>query len=217
MSKDRCVLLVFPHPKTIFGPAKERKRRINKRRHWQRQNNYTPLYPIYINKRSLGKREGERGGERMLTVMVKIIFQATTHRVLKRVYGCKRVLHCRWNIWFSLAWPRPVTHSAGLMQSVYPNVTLTIHLWRTPQQHRDPDKLSSKHYWMIYFHMPRGPVLTCLVTIVSKDVLPWGFYASDVDLASSRLEHMTKYFCTALFKNITHSTKYSCFQTFMLH
>ena len=68
--------------------------------------------------------------------MVKIIFQDAAHRVLKRVYGCERVLHCRWNIWFGLARPRPVTHRAGLMQGACPNVTLTIHLWLAagPQQ-----------------------------------------------------------------------------------
>ena len=121
----------FPISQDNIVPAERRKRRINKRRHWQCWNNYTPLLPIYINKHSLGKRES------MLTVMVKIIFQAVAHHVLKRVYGCERVLHCRWNIWFSLARPRPVTHYAGLMQSVCPGVTLTIHLWPTahgPQQ-----------------------------------------------------------------------------------
>lgn len=184
MSKDRCVLLVFPHPKTIFGPAEERKRRINKRRHWQHRNNYTPLYPIYINKLSLG--------DTALTFMVKIIFQATARCVLKPVYGCEHVLHCRWNIWFSLAGPRPVTHSAGLMQSVYLIVTLTIHLWPTALQYPASQQAFLKAILHDLFCVPRGTVPTCHVVIVVEKI--WlavaGFDARDADLASPRLEHM---------------------------
>lgn len=128
------VLLVFPYPKTIFGSAEKRKWRINKKRHWQQQNNYTLPYPIYINKRSQGEA---------LVVMFKIIFQSTAHHVLKHVYGCKRVLHCRWIIWFSLARLWPVSHSPELMQSVYPSVTLTIHLWPTAWQNQKGNDFST--------------------------------------------------------------------------
>lgn len=76
--------------------------------------------------------------------MVKIIFQDSARCGLKRVYGCERVLHCRWNIWFSLAGPWPVTHRAGLMQGVYPNVTLTIHLWLAAQQKAGPQQAFPK-------------------------------------------------------------------------
>jgi len=163
------VLLVFPHPDTIFGPAEERKWEINKRRHWQQRNNYTLLYPIYINKRSQDAREREGA----LTVMFKIIFQGMARHVLKHVYGCERVLHCRWNIWFSLA--RPVSHSAELMQSVYPSVTLTIHLWPTARQHQKLNKLSVQHHWWIYFHTPQRSVPTCCLIIIKRHDFHQGF------------------------------------------
>ena len=167
----------FPHPKTIFGPAP---------RHWQRRNNYTPLHPIYINKRSRGDREREE----MRTVMVKIIFQATARHVLKHVYGCVHVLHCRWNIWFSLAEQRLMTHSAGLIQSVYPIVTLTIHLWATALQHQQHNWLSLESIiitwsiWSASRNRPNLPCDDCLKHMTG----PKGFNACDVDPALPCLE-----------------------------
>ncbi len=147
--------------------------------------------------------------------MVKIIFQSTAHRVLKRVYGCEHVLHCRWNIWFSLARPRPVTHSAGLMQSVYPIVTLTIHLWPTAGQYQEPNKLSLKHYWMIFLCVSRTcSDLPCDNCFKRYDC-SWGFNKCNADLASHRFEQMIKDPCkTNILQgqhNIIHSAQYSCF------
>lgn len=90
--------LFSPHPKTIFRPAEENKYRINKRRHWQRQNNYTLLYPIYINKPSPGKRE-----KGVLTVLFKLIFQGTAHHVWN-VFMAARVFYIADEI-FGLVWP----------------------------------------------------------------------------------------------------------------
>lgn len=155
--------------------------------------------------------------------MVKIIFQAVAHHVLKRVYGCKRVLHCRWNIWFSLAGPRPVTHSAGLMQSVYPSVTLTIHLWPTAQQHQELNKLSLQHYGMIYFYVPWGPVPTCHVIIVLKDmtgpeglIQVWSGVWMDPHWTLTLYHPGLSIWATNILqgqRNLIHSVKYEYFKT----
>lgn len=189
MSKDRRVLLVFPHPKTIFGPAEERKWRINKRRHWQRRNNYTPLYPIYINKRSLGERERKREGT--LTVMVKIIFQATARHVSKRVYGCERVLHCRWNIWFSLAGlhrDSQGTIDAECVSYCDINHSSLTYSVATP----GTQQVFLKALLDDLCNVPHG--LPCDNCFQRYD-RPWGFNASDADPASPRLEHIINNHC----------------------
>lgn len=112
--------------------ALQRKRKwINKRRHWQYRNNYTPLHPIYINKRSLGKREGER-----LKLWFKSFFRPGPSAFWS-MFMAASVFHIVHEI-FCFVWPGLwlVSHSAGLIQCMYPGVTLTIHLWPVAPQHQ---------------------------------------------------------------------------------
>lgn len=183
MFKDRYVLLVFPHLKTIFGPAEERKWRINKWRHWQHWNNCTSLYPIYINKLSLGEGEKER-----LWLWLKSFFRPWS-TALWSLFMAASMFYNVDEI-FGLVW---LSYGQWLMmQSMYPNVTLTIHLWPTTWQHQELNKVSLKHYWMIYFYIPREAVDLPRDNCFKIYDWPWGFNASNADLALPRLEHLIK-------------------------